>query len=475
MISCFGVKSSPLINEFFISYPNFLFKKAYLANFKDISLNETNQFKQFKLTSLSISNTETINFLITNSFPNLVHLCLHNTEIYEIDTILNGPMLKLQYLRLSKNPIEYFSNTTFNNLPNLRYLEISFCLITNIDKYMFNNQKKLIILKITKCRIINIQSNAFDWLINLKELHLNDTKIKSSFSKRIFKNLSKIEKIFSNNLQLCCLSKILHLKLNVCYPRIYENSTCSNLIISKNLRTTIWILGLFGLIFNSAVILLRIHSPKILHDLNSEFLTAADFSMITYLILIASADKYYNGDYYEHDESWRQSSLCKFIGFLYNFAILLSSSSICITAIQNYLYLYHPSSRLQTKRLYHFTRSITSIIVLLESISFLFSTETTVSHSTICTAYYSVNENGKYKSQSIVVIFGYILQILTTISLFLSFSMIKKLLIDKFKPKTMKINELFLINLLIISNSICLYIFSIYGRKLIFKFMHKLI
>ena len=44
-------------------------------------------------------------------------------------------------------------------------------------------------------------------------------------------------------------------------------------------------------------------------------LSVADFCMGVYLVITWVADQVYHGEYFWHDDQWKESMVCKFAGF----------------------------------------------------------------------------------------------------------------------------------------------------------------
>ncbi len=64
--------------------------------------------------------------------------------------------------------------------------------------------------------------------------------------------------------------------------------------------------------------------------------------MGVYLILIAGVDLYYRGVYSIHDKFWRESSLCKFAGFLSTFSSELSVLTLTVITIDRFISIIFP-------------------------------------------------------------------------------------------------------------------------------------
>ena len=95
---------------------------------------------------------------------------------------------------------------------------------------------------------------------------------------------------------------------------------------------SIWILGGVAFVGNLFVITWRIRTDR--YKVSSFFiinLGCSDFLMGVYMLIIASIDVKYRGNYIVHSDTWRSSFLCQFAGVL---AMLSSEVSVfMLTAI----------------------------------------------------------------------------------------------------------------------------------------------
>ncbi len=71
-------------------------------------------------------------------------------------------------------------------------------------------------------------------------------------------------------------------------------------------------------------------------------LALGDLLMGIYMLLIASVDVYYRGQYMLHDQDWRHSNLCRLAGFLSTLSSELSVLTLTVITIDRFLSIKFP-------------------------------------------------------------------------------------------------------------------------------------
>ena len=79
-------------------------------------------------------------------------------------------------------------------------------------------------------------------------------------------------------------------------------------------------------------------------------LALSDCIMGVYLIIIASADVYYRGNYALHDKSWKTGALCKVAGFLSTLSGEMSVLSLTVITIDRFIVLVQNSPLLKLSK-----------------------------------------------------------------------------------------------------------------------------
>jgi len=129
---------------------------------------------------------------------NLEYLDLENNSISTIELHSFSNLIKLETLILSLNILTHFNDTfIFSPLSSLKFLNLSSNQIEIVQSNLFDSLFKLETLDLSWNRIRFIHSFAFNSLLNLRNLHLNENYqnliIESNTS---FSRLDSIQNIF---------------------------------------------------------------------------------------------------------------------------------------------------------------------------------------------------------------------------------------------------------------------------------------
>ena len=128
---------------------------------------------------------------------------------------------------------------------------------------------------------------------------------------------------------LCFLRKVDHFTLCcyaeksnpgvTCISNDHDGiSSCDELLKNTVLKYSIWILGIMAFAGNLIVIIWRAIAKDV-NRVNSFLLTNlafADLLMGVYMLIVAYKDTEWDGVYFKHDFSWRDSYLCKLAGVI---------------------------------------------------------------------------------------------------------------------------------------------------------------
>ena len=142
-----------------------------------------------------------------------------------------------------------------------------------------------------------------------------------------------------------------------CFAPVDQFSSCHDLLKDYALRVFMWILGLSALLGNLFVIGVRVFKKLTVETnlIQSRLIThlaVSDLLMGWYMIIIASADAYYRGDYALHADTWRAGAMCRFAGFLSAFSSEVSVFIIMLISIDRVIYIvfcHHPAWKITSK------------------------------------------------------------------------------------------------------------------------------
>lgn len=130
---------------------------------------------------------------------------------------------------------------------------------------------------------------------------------------------------------MCCYaSKSVH-SVDCRSPKDHF-SNCADLMKNKALQVCVWILGISACVGNLFVIILRlvVTEDNRVHSFFLTNLAVSDFLMGIYMLIIASKDAQWQGEYFKHDIDWRSSFMCRFAGAL---SMLSSEVSVLILTL----------------------------------------------------------------------------------------------------------------------------------------------
>ena len=97
-----------------------------------------------------------------------------------------------------------------------------------------------------------------------------------------------------------------------------EFSSCADLMKNKALQVSVWILAVLAITGNIFVIIWRMkdNEDNVVQSLFIVNLAGADFLMGFYLLIIGIMDVKWQGEYFQHDSTWRSSAACNAAGVL---------------------------------------------------------------------------------------------------------------------------------------------------------------
>ena len=224
-------------------------------------------------------------------------LSLANNHLKSIPVDLFAGLMYLRTLLIQHNNL-YDLQGTFDDLKNIRTINASYNLITTIN----------IIINSSYSVNLDLRENALFW-VN-----------KSSFQ---FNKWVDVRVFVDESATCCFLDNAVCLPTNP--PPVYL--TCKRMLDSTLLRFSMWVLGLFAVLFNFLVFFHRVFYKKDyrVQSVLIVNLSVSDFMMGINMILLATADAYYTGYFASFSDKWRNGVLCKIASIL---SILSSEVSV---------------------------------------------------------------------------------------------------------------------------------------------------
>ncbi|KAL8595631.1 hypothetical protein ACOMHN_025667 [Nucella lapillus] len=227
-----------------------------------------------------------------------------------------------------------FSASLFSQL---RYLDVTGSVVPGLKK-----------LNLTSTSIHTISPEGFQYTQYLTELFMDGSYVKT-FSSDIFKDLSSLRYISTQNYKLCC-AEILHYNFDQsnCIAPWNEISSCEDLLQSWTYRGFLGLIACLSLMGNAACCCARFFAKSLASSSGfSVFvtnLTVADFFMGVYIAIIGVADHQFRGKYLYNDDMWKNSATCKGAGFLSLLSSEVSALIIWFITLDRFIVLHFPFS-----------------------------------------------------------------------------------------------------------------------------------
>lgn len=278
------------------------------------------------------------------------HIAYCSNRSIEYLPSTNGTIRYLRSIMLSANDNLTLSFSSFSGLHWLGNLDLSFCNLQELPKNVFSHLTNLRNLMLHDNSLSYLDPDIFKGLVSLKTLNLYNNKIwfidretfshlssidmliitqnsVTDMSQDAFSEVQTLRVLHSDAFKFCCVAK----HVEQCTPEPDEFSSCEDLMDNYVLQVSIWVLGLFAFAGNIFVVLWRVKTDR--KRISSFFiinLGCSDFLMGVYMLIIASVDAYYRGNYIVHADRWRSSVLCSLAGIL---ATLSSEVSVYMLTI----------------------------------------------------------------------------------------------------------------------------------------------
>ena len=331
MVDLSGVNVSSVLPTISNLELNYLFDlRLFNSSLTDllVPLKVFNQLSKLDLSSNLFSN-------ITQDLPNLM-------------TLYSGAPY-LQYLNLSYNShLEFIDTKTFDANSELRVLDLSHTALTtfpNMTRLTYN----LLHLNLSNTRIKRISAFTFPFgrhVWRLEKLDLRGVDIVDVESDA-FSGLHITSDLHCDSFKLCCPQlRGQGIPEHTCHAPSDPLSSCSNLLENKLLRILVWVMGVCSMLGNIGVIVSHLISRKTIKRKSYARLVTqlriSDLLMGIYLLIIASKDVQFQGEFVWHDTDWRHSDLCRAAGFLSTLSSEVSSIFILLITVDRYLVIKYP-------------------------------------------------------------------------------------------------------------------------------------
>ena len=353
-------------------------------------------------------------------------LNLSENRQLNLNFILNYTLTNLRYDTKGRC-FGLFKNTKLVAFVNLLTLDLSDTSIGQNDIVLLNRFVNLQELYLRNCPIFNLKPGLPS---SLKMIDLRGMKL-SLPETTVFSNLNEIAYLMVEDFEICC-PQVLGVSITPdrCINTVVEAiSSCEELIENSLLETLLWIMASFALFGNIVVIVYRCVLYKVTFKTTYGIfifnLSIADMIMGVYLMTVAGMGKYFQGDYYKHNSSWRQGDLCKTAGVLSTLSSEISAFFILFVTFDRFLAVRFPFKQYKVTKTMSIYLCVGAWVVgFLIALIPLFMPEWEFYNiSSICVALPLTTRDykGKFYSVAIFVILNFLMFLLIAIGQYLIF------------------------------------------------------
>ena len=302
-----------LSNNYLVELPLDLFTDTKYLSLLDISNNYIQALHPqhtghlTSLDQLYVSNNH-IKRAIEGLFyysMNLLDLSNNNLVFFQPFEHVEFDWYFIRYMSLSRNKLSTLPYGTFQKGTTILFLDLSHNYFNEFESMSYYADS------FASLGILDIRSNMLQRVTYTS-----------------FQSFQESTEIWVDNAAICCF-----IESATCTATIPPSQflTCGRLLSSQIQRIIMWIFGIFAIVSNVCALIyrcrhnLRQNKVQILLISNLSF---SDLIMGIYMLIIASADAYYQN--YFPSESWRSSITCKVAGTL---SMLSSEGSVFIISI----------------------------------------------------------------------------------------------------------------------------------------------
>ena len=302
----------------------------------------------WKLAELDLSSNHLV-AIPPGSFlglENILHLNLKDNDIRMIQSKAFLGLKQIKSVELQGNTLlAHIMPDAFQGCENLPKLDLNKLALKTLKRGAFNGLESLKVLNLSKNSIATIEVDIFADIPTLVDLDLSDNPL-GTYPQNMLTGLSKLEYVRSDKYAVCCITPP-SVKPGNCQPQANAFSSCEDLMRNNVLRVGLWTLGCMALLGNLFVVLwrfIRRGTENKVQNLLVANLGIADFLMGAYLIIIASADAVFRGNYFMHDEKWRFGPVCNLAGVLATVSSEMSVVTLMTIACDRFMVIMFPFS-----------------------------------------------------------------------------------------------------------------------------------
>ncbi|KAH9498618.1 hypothetical protein Btru_007835 [Bulinus truncatus] len=278
-----------------------------------------------------------------------VILDLSRNELSNSDDLRSvTSMTTLLFLNLSRNA-HLSINDKFEFPNTLEVIDLSYTSVTSLSEKFIGVLNSLRMLDLSYTKIHTFENMGFPQYFTLDILNIEGVMMRE-ITADFYQGLTVNTSLMSSDFKLCCpqiLGKNIH--SGKCHAPDDAISSCKHIVGDTLKRILVWVVGLLTIAGNGIVLFYSVvwNREKIFQTAYGIFVTGlavSDLLMGVYLMIIAVVDVVYADVYVVYDESWRNSILCHFSGFLSTLSSETSTFLIGLITLDRYISISYPFS-----------------------------------------------------------------------------------------------------------------------------------
>ena len=298
------------------------FPQLRYLDMRDSGMNVHQLSDNHMLIHLSLARCGVTN--MTNvTFRNMHSLDLSDNLLTEVSCHHFKLIPWLNVLFLAGNPLTSvfrILSDCSSKLSKIHALDLSRVKMQSADPSLFLVFPDLQTLNLSYSGIRVLQWNTSQTVESLRQLDLRGC-VMAEFPGGVLRKFVNLQLLFANNFKMCCPSALPPgFDLNYRHVTPDDVSSCDNLLGSVTYRATVAVLATLGLLGNVVSLVMRVcvgnTSPLSGGNFVLTHLSVADLGTGLYLATLGLADRYLDGHYVWHDDTWRRGAVCHLAGIL---------------------------------------------------------------------------------------------------------------------------------------------------------------
>ena len=279
---------------------------------------------------------------VFDNLNNLKTLIIHSNMIKSLHDGELSEVRSLEYLSLDRNKFKYLRNNTLHGFQYLKLLGLSANMITHIDVDIFKDTVAITYIDLSNNSLVTIPT--IEHLTSLHVLNVRNNLLTRT-NHETFSVLPANAELFASQHEICECYVSADIKCSASDNRS-PYLTCDRLLSDRLLVVLMWLIGINALGGNVFVLIWRQMKTKKykVQDILLNNLAMSDSLMGLYMVIVASADMYYAGNFPMQSETWRQGITCRISGALSISSTELSVFFLVLISIDRFTGVKYPYS-----------------------------------------------------------------------------------------------------------------------------------